>query len=102
MANYIVHHTKKKRILARKEVALQRLIDAARPSHELLAAAEKVRLARVRALKVRRSTIAPSGDTDTYVKIDQKIQAAFDTTSVEILLENGIEFVAEDNEHCSG
>jgi hypothetical protein len=97
MANYIVHHTKKKRILARKEVALQRLIDAARPSHELLAAAEKVRLARVRALKVRRSTIAPS-----YVKIDQKIQAAFDTTSVEILLENGIEFVAEDNEHCSG
>ena len=62
MANYIAHHTKKKRILARKEADLLRLINSHRPADKLIAAAEVVRDARIRVLKVRRSIIVPGGD----------------------------------------
>ena len=41
MTSYVAHHTKKKQILARKEMALQRFIDAGAPVLKLVAAAEK-------------------------------------------------------------
>ena len=90
MANYIAHHTKKKRILARKEAELLRLINSHRPADKLIAAAEVVRDARIRVLKVRRSIIVPGGDAASqYAKIDAKIKRVADTTATAILSEFG-------------
>ena len=90
MANYLVHHTKKKQILARKEAALQRLIDGKATSGKLMAAAEDVRDARIRVLRVQRSIIVPKGDADTqYAKIDAKIETLSNTSAATILAEFG-------------
>ena len=70
MTSYIAHHTKKKQILARKEAALQRLVDSNAPSAKLVAAADEVRDARIRVLRVQRSIIVPKDDADIlYAKI---------------------------------
>ncbi|TWU50673.1 hypothetical protein Poly51_39660 [Rubripirellula tenax] len=90
MTSYLAHHTKKKQILARKEAALQRLIDSAAPDRKLIAAAEEVRDARIRVLHVQRSVIVPKGDADTqYAKIDAKIERIAETTAIAILSEFG-------------
>ncbi len=86
MANYLVHHTKKKQILARKEATLQRLIDAEAVADKLIAAAEEVRDARIRVLRVQRSIIVPKGDADAqYAKIDAKIETLSNTSAATIL-----------------
>ena len=90
MANYLVHHTKKKRVLARKEADLRRLIILHKPADKLIAAAEVVRDARIRVLRVQRSIIAPTGDADLqYAKIDAKIKQVTETTATVILSEFG-------------
>jgi hypothetical protein len=88
MTAYIAHHTKKKQILARKEAALQRLIDAGAPPAKLVAAAEDVRDARIRVLRVQRSIIVPKDDADVlYAKIDRKMEVIANTSAVAILAE---------------
>ncbi len=90
MANYLVHHTKKKQILARKEAALRRLIESVAPDSKLIAAAEDVRDARIRVLRVQRSIIVPKGDADAqYAKIDNKIEQIAETPATAILSEFG-------------
>ena len=92
MTSYVAHHTKKKQILARKEAALQRLIDSAAPADKLIAAAGEVRDARIRVLRVKRSIIVPKGDADTqYAKIDSKTKRIAETTATAILAEFGCE-----------
>ena len=90
MTSYIAHHTKKMQILARKEAALQRLVDSNAPSAKLVAAADEVRDARIRVLRVQRSIIVPNDDADVlYAKIDRKIQTISDTPTSSILAEFG-------------
>ena len=90
MTSYIAHHTKKKQILARKEAALQRLVDSNAPAAKLVAAADEVRDARIRVLRVQRSIIVPNDDADVlYAKIDRKIQTISDTPTSSILAEFG-------------
>ena len=92
MTSYVAHHTKKKQILARKEAALQRLIDSAASADKLFAAAGEVRDARIRVLRVQRSIIVPKDDADTqYAKIDSKIERITETTTTAILSEFGCE-----------
>ncbi|MDB2687265.1 hypothetical protein N9Y42_08635 [Mariniblastus sp.] len=98
MTSYVPHHTKKKQILARKEAALQRLIDSAAPADKLTAAAEEVRDARIRVLNVQRSVIVPKGDADTqYAKIDAEIERITETTAGAILAEFGCAIGADGN-----
>ena len=90
MTNYIPHYTKKKQVLARKELALKRLIDRRTAPDKLLAAAEEVRVARVRVLRAQSATIVPKDDADTqFAKIDNKIQAILDTSLPDILSDFG-------------
>ena len=90
MTSYVAHHTKKKQILARKEAALQRLVDSNAPVTKLVAAADEVRDARIRVLHVQRSIIVPKDDADVlYAKIDRKIQTIADTPTSAILAEFG-------------
>ena len=90
MASYIAHHTKKKRILARKDADLQRLINSHTPADKLVAAAEVVRDARIRVLKVRRAFIVTGSDAASqYAKIDAKIKRVAETTATAILSEFG-------------
>ncbi len=105
MTSYIAHHTKKKQILARKEAALQRLVASAAPAAKLVAAADDVRDARIRVLRVQRSIIVPKDDADVlYAKIDRKIQAISDTSTASILAEFGcaIESDADLDGNASG
>ena len=90
MTSYIAHHTKKKQILARKEAALRRLIAANAPATKLVAAAERVREARIRVLNVQRSLIVPDGDVvDLYAKIDSEIAKVSSISLTTILAEYG-------------
>ena len=90
MASYIAHHTKKKRILGRKEADLQRLINTHTPADKLVAAAEVVRDVRIRVLKVRRAFIVTGSDAASqYAKIDAKIKRVAETTATAILSEFG-------------
>ena len=90
MTSYVAHHTKKKQILARREAALRRLIDADAVADKLNAAAEDVRDARIRVLRVQRSIIVPKGDAGTqYAKIDAKIEVLANTPAAAILAEFG-------------
>ena len=91
MANYLVHHTKKKQILHRKEAALRRLIETGALDDELLAAAAEIREARIRVLQVQRSIIIPNGDCEgKYGKVDQKINQVASLSPAEILAEFGV------------
>lgn len=90
MTSYIAHHTKKKQILGRKEAALRRIINSAAPADQLIAAAEEVRDARIRVLRVQRSIIVPKGDADTeYAMIDAKIERIANTLATAVLYEFG-------------
>lgn len=90
MANYLAHHTKKKRILARKEADLKRLVAKSAPLAKLIAAAERVRDARLRVLRVQRSLIIPTGDAETqYSKLDARVEAVAATPASTILAELG-------------
>ena len=90
MTNYIPHYTKKKQILARKEEALRRLISSRASKDKLLAAAELVRDARIRALRAQRATLVPKDDAqEVYDKIDAQIQRIENTPLDAILLEFG-------------
>ena len=98
MTSYVAHHTKKKQILARKETALQRLIDAGAPVFKLVAAAEKVRDARIRVLRVQRSVIVPKDEADVqYAKIDRKIAVIANTSTATILAEFGSDLESDVN-----
>ena len=90
MTSYVAHHTKKKQILARKETALNRLIDAGALVAKLIAAADEVRDARIRVLRVQRSIIAPKDEADVqYAIIDRKITGIANTSAAKILAEFG-------------
>lgn len=105
MANYLVHHTKKKQILARKEATLQRLIDANAAADKLITAAEEVRDARIRVMRAQRSTLVPKGDADTqYAKIDAKIDTLSNTSAATILSEFGcsVEIDGDPDRSASG
>ena len=98
MTSYIAHHTKKKQILARKEATLDRLVQASAADEELTAAAEQVRDARIRVLRVQRSLIVPSGNADAkYTKIDAKIEQVREASLTAILSEFGYIFESPDD-----
>ena len=59
MANYVVNHQKKCRILARRESDLLRALQRGESEEKVKSAAEEVRAARVRVLNVRRSLVPP-------------------------------------------
>ena len=97
MSNYIPHYTKKKQVLARKELALERLIARGEPRQKVVAAAEEVRDARIRVLRARRATIVPRGDADTqFQKLDDRIQQLLSTSLDSILAEFGLSKAEED------
>ena len=88
MANYLVHHTKKKQILAREEAKLRRLIKADASSDQLTAAAERIREARIRVLRVQRAMVAPKDDADiVYERIDRAIERLAEKTTDSIVAE---------------
>ena len=90
MTNYIPHYTKKKQILARKELALERLIAGDAAPDKLVSATEDVRDARVRVLRAQRATIVPKDDAYLqYEKIDARIQSILETPVTAILAEFG-------------
>jgi hypothetical protein len=90
MTSYIAHHTKKKQILARKEAALQRLVDTAASAVKLVAAAQDVRDARIRVLRAQRAIIVPKAEADVvYAKIDRKIEVIANTPASNIVAEFG-------------
>jgi hypothetical protein len=90
MTSYLAHHTKKKRILARKEAALRRLVSANAPVAKLVTAAETVRDARIRVLRVQRSLIVPAGDAaDVYSRIDSEIERVSKMCATTVLAEFG-------------
>ena len=90
MASYIAHHTKKKRVLARKEAELRRLIKSGAPADKLISAAELVRDARIRVLRVTRSNILTKRDAASlYAKIDARIERVAETQATAILSEFG-------------
>lgn len=98
MSNYIPHHTKKKQVLARKELALERLIAHREPIQKLIDAAEEVRDGRIRVLEARRSTIAPAGNADAqYQRIDEQIEELSNTSIDSILTEFGFNKADEDD-----
>ncbi len=51
MSNYLPHSSKKLQILQRREISLFALINADAPPDKIVAAAEKVREARIRAIE---------------------------------------------------
>ncbi len=94
MTSYVAHHTKKKQILARKEAALQCLIAATAHASKLIVAAEQIRDARIRMLRVQRSLVVPKDDADVlYAGIDRNI-AAIASTPAQIILAEFV-YVAE-------
>ena len=60
MASFIPNHLKKKRVLARKEALLCRLIASGAGRDKLLAAAEEVRQARIRVQRVKLAIVPPT------------------------------------------
>lgn len=97
MANYLPHYTKKKQLLARKELELQRRISRSEPIERVLDAAQHVRDARIRVLQARRATIVPKGDADAqYRKIDDQIEQ-LSRTSLDLILAEFEYSVAEED-----
>ena len=89
--NSITHYTKKRQILARKELALRRLASRHAREEKILKAAQEVRDARVRVLRALRATIVPKDDAKLhYRKIDQKIETIQRMSPVAILAEFGV------------
>ena len=90
MTSYIAHHTKKKQILHRKEAALLRLVHSNAPMDRLVVAADEVRDARIRVLRVQRASIVPMGDAEAqFARIDAKIARTVCTATATILSEFG-------------
>ncbi len=90
MTSYIAHHTKKKQILGRREAELQRLIAASAHASKLIVAAEQIRDARIRVLRVQRSLVVPKDDADVlYAGIDRMIAEIANTPAQIILAEFG-------------
>ena len=88
--NYIPHHTKKKQILARKELVLKRLIVQEASPEKLLAAAQEIINARIRVLRAKRAKKVQRGDADRlYAKIDSQIGELRLTPANVILAEYG-------------
>ena len=86
MANYLTHHTKKKRILAKKEQELRRLLESDASAEKLNSAAIAVRDARIRVLRVQRSLIPPKDDGRLrYAVIDTKIREISEASAESIL-----------------
>ena len=67
MANYLVHHTKKRKILVKKENELLKIIRASDDFEKIRKAAEEVRAAKLRVLNALQSMIIPSD-----VRVDEK------------------------------
>ena len=90
MANYLVHHSKKKKILVKKEAAFRRLINSNTSADRLMAVATEVRDARIRVLRVQRSLIVPTGDAERqYARIDAQIKQISNTPIAELVVEFG-------------
>ena len=90
MTGYIAHHTRKKQVLARKEAALRRLIEASAPETKLLAAAGEVLDARIRVLQAKRSRIVPCGEALAhYERIDRRIETIKNMLPESVLAEFG-------------
>jgi hypothetical protein len=91
MANYVAHYTKKQQALARRVEELRRRIARGEPAERLLAAAEEVRQARLRALRARRATIPPAEvpSRGRFIPIDEGIAEVSSSDAVTVLAEFG-------------
>lgn len=92
VSNYVPHYTKKRQVLARKEQQLRRLIERGESTPKIIAAADEVREARIRALRAERATIAPAADggkLGRLARIDERIQTLIDTPVENLLAEFG-------------
>lgn len=90
IVNYIPHYTKKKQILARKRLALSRLVKEGKPLSKLLTSALAVRDAQIRVLRAQRDQIAPfAKNAHLFEKIDAKIAIAEQIPLEEILGHHG-------------
>jgi hypothetical protein len=83
MSNYLPRHLKKIEALGRRERDLLRVLRRNGGEEEILRAAEEVRAARGRILKVKRSRICPTGSSfaGTYDAINEEI-ALYESTAV--------------------
>ena len=90
MSNYIPHHTKKQKNLARKKHDLKRLVASGAHPEKLAFCAQAVPESRVRALKARRAQLAPSAVFDSQRReIDERLESLLNTSTGEILAEFG-------------
>ena len=89
MANYIVHHTKKRERLARLEQDLLRSIRGGCSRDTQLRLANEIRLAKIRVLRVERADFLPSAiaGNPRYAAIETQISALEALSSEELLSE---------------
>jgi hypothetical protein len=67
MANYVAHYSKKLQTLARKKLALKRLLGGPNTEEQVAIAAEAVRNSQIRALETKKAQIPPSEDNANQI-----------------------------------
>lgn len=99
MTNYIPNYDKKRRILARKEQQLRRLIQRGAAVEKLVAAAEHVRQARIRWLEsqVANPPLEFCRHPGKYSQAVDKIQQLAGTPAEAILAEFGVCLPGDDS-----
>jgi len=75
MTSYLVNHQKKKRVLAKREQKLRKLLNSEADDDKTSAAAEEVREAMIRVFRVKRSLIPTRSGEDARLlaKVDRQI-----------------------------
>lgn len=88
MTSYIANHQKKRQALARRELDLARAVRRGKGDAVLLAAAEEVRLARTRVLRVELSLIPPCEKYAYTTQLaEEQIRRSEATSADEIMAE---------------
>lgn len=89
MANYVAHYTKKLQTLARKKLALKRLLSGQRTEKEVAIAAEAIRESQIRALEAKKAQIPPcESNANRIHSIDLEIEKCQRQSVAEIVAEN--------------
>ena len=73
MSNYLPHHSKKLQILSHRELSLYALIKVGAPRDKTVRAAEKVRDARIAAIKAQYEGYNVPSGPDTYIGMISKL-----------------------------
>jgi hypothetical protein len=89
MANYVAHYRKKLQTLARKKLALKRLLGGKWTEEEVAIAAEAIRESQIRALEAKKAQIPPcEGNAHRIHSIDLEIEKCKRLRVAEIVAAN--------------